>query len=73
MQLQGWHAAGLENGNAIADAASSGVDALRGQVTPRAERLFEELLAGAGLGLRELAAVAVAVERLIHNEACDRL
>lgn len=61
VQLHGWHVAGLEPGNGSADTASTSVDAFRGQVTPHAEPLLEELLGGAGVGLRELAAVAVAV------------
>lgn len=72
-QLHGWHVTGLEPGNGTVDTAPRGVDALDGQVTPHAEQMFKELLGGSGLALRELAEVAVAVERLIHNEASARL
>lgn len=73
VQIHGCHVACPEPGNDTADAEPRGVNPLQGQVTPRVEQMFNELLGGAGLSLRERAAVAVAVERLIHNDASARL
>lgn len=80
VQLHGWVIAGLEPGSganatsaATGERAAAGVSVLNGKVSAWTQELFEERLGGAGLGLREVAAVAVALERLIHNEASGRL
>jgi len=70
----GWVIKGLTTtGETAAQNSSSAAGILKEQVPAYITGLFEQRLAGKGIGLRELAILAATIEHLIHNEAVSKL
>jgi len=72
VKKHGWFVRGLE----VADAgqnASSPTAILKDLLPSHIEALFEQLLAGRGYGLRQLAILAATLEHLVHDEAMGKL
>lgn len=72
VQRHGWFVKGLDPAGGSFN-ASTPAGMLTDQVPAYIQGLFEQRLAGKGLGLHELAVFAATIEHLIHNEAVGRL
>jgi hypothetical protein len=68
----GWVIKGLGS-DADAATVSSPTGLLKDQVPAYVEALFEQRLAGRGLGPHEVAVLAATIEHLVHNEAVSKL
>jgi hypothetical protein len=72
VQRHGWVIKGLDASGGHRN-ATSGAGLLKEQVPAYIQDLFEQRLAGRGLGLHEVAVLAATVEHLVHSEAIKRL
>jgi hypothetical protein len=70
----GWFIQGLDKaGQSWNEMNESSAGILTDQVPAYVQDLFEQRLAGKGLGLHELAVLAATVEHLVHSEALSKL
>jgi len=72
VQRHGWVIRGLDSSGGHRN-ATSGAGLLKEQVPAYIQDLFEQRLAGRGLGLHELSVLAATIEHLVHSEAIKRL
>jgi hypothetical protein len=72
VQRHGWVIKGLDTSVGHRN-ATAGVGLLKEQVPAYIQDLFEQRLAGRGLGLHEVGVLAATIEHLVHSEAIKRL
>merc|ERR1719440_354468 len=75
VQRHGWFVQGLDRAGQSWNESDTNLSAgiLADQVPAYVQDLFEQRLAGKGLGLHELAVLAATVEHLVHREALSKL
>merc|ERR1719181_1812056 len=74
VQRHGWFIQGLDRaGQAWNESEAGPAGILTDQVPAYVQDLFEQRLAGKGLGLHELAILAATIEHLVHKEALSKL